>query len=431
MSDGGATSPDGGVSAKPGAETPPEDAPLHLFEATGVELEYMIVDRESLSVRPLADRVLGAVGGTGEVEVELGPMAWSNELALHVVEIKTNGPVAELSGAAERFLDSVRRIDAILESHGARLMPTGMHPWMDPEDELHLWPHEAGPIYRTFHRIFDCTGHGWANLQSMHVNLPFCGDEELGRLHAAIRMLLPVLPGLAASSPFADGRATGYLDSRMEYYRHNADRVPSVAGAIVPERVYSRQEYEDRILGRIYREMEGLDPDGILRHEWVNARGAIARFDRGAIEIRVIDLQETPRADLAVCALTVAAVRAVAEGRLGDPDGIRDWPEERLAEIFRRCLVSGDRTRIAEEDYVRALDLPADVATAGELWRAVRERVGELPPEAEEPLAVILERGCLARRILEATGPEPDRGRLHEVYRELSDCLVQDRVFCS
>jgi len=31
---------------------------LHLFDGYGVELEYMIVDRASLEVRPITDRVL-------------------------------------------------------------------------------------------------------------------------------------------------------------------------------------------------------------------------------------------------------------------------------------------------------------------------------------------------------------------------------------
>ena len=43
-------------------------------------------------------------------------------------------------------------------------------------------------IYDTFDRIFSCKGHGWANLQSMQINLPFRGDEEFARLHAAIRV---------------------------------------------------------------------------------------------------------------------------------------------------------------------------------------------------------------------------------------------------
>ncbi len=91
--------------------------------------------------------------------------------------------------------------------------------------------------------------------------------------------------------------------------------MPSVAGAVVPEPVFTRREYEDDLLGGIYRDLAPLDPEGVLRHEWVNARGAIARFDRGAIEIRVLDVQECPAADLAVAGATIAVVRALVEER--------------------------------------------------------------------------------------------------------------------
>lgn len=402
---------------------------LHLFEATGVELEYMIVDRESLSVQPIADRVLEAMGGSGEVEVELGPVAWSNELALHVIEIKTNGPSSSLLPVPELMLDSVRRIDAILGEHGCRLMPAGMHPWMDPFTELRLWPHEAGEIYRTFDRIFTCSGHGWANLQSTHVNLPFANDEEFGRLHAAIRMVLPILPAIAASSPVADGRPTGFLDTRMEMYRHNARRVPSVAGRVVPERVWTRAGYEGELLGGIYHDLRELDPEGVLRHEWVNARGAIARFDRGAIEIRVLDVQETPRADLAIVAATVAVVRALEEGKLGDPAEHRRWSEDRLGDLFVRVVRDGDETPI-DRDYLGALGFPGETAFASELWSWLLETVqGDELAAFATPLRTILERGPLSRRLLRRLGSAPTRARLREQYEQLCDCLVGDRLY--
>ena len=50
------------------------------------------------------------------------------------------------------------------------------------------------PVYEAFDRIFDCRGHGWANLQSVHLNLPFGDDDEFGRLHAAIRSSFPCCP---------------------------------------------------------------------------------------------------------------------------------------------------------------------------------------------------------------------------------------------
>ncbi len=86
------------------------------------------------------------------------------------------------------------------------------------------WPHEYSPVYEAYDRIFDCRGHGWANPQSVHLNLPLTGDDEFGRLRAAIRLLLPIMPALAASSPVIDGRLTGLMDSRLEVYRTNRRR---------------------------------------------------------------------------------------------------------------------------------------------------------------------------------------------------------------
>src|SRR5215468_8385144 len=143
---------------------------LGLFQGFGVELEHMIVDRRTLDVIPVADRLLmdgarafdrnAANEPVSDVEVPGTNIGWSNELVLHVVELKTASPAPALSGLATHFDDSVRRINTILDRHGARLMPSAMHPWMDPFRQMRLWPHDNGPIYSTFDRIFGCRGHG-------------------------------------------------------------------------------------------------------------------------------------------------------------------------------------------------------------------------------------------------------------------------------
>ena len=71
-----------------------------LFEAFGVEIEAMLVDAGTLSVRPECDALMDRVGGSAGADVELGDIAWSNELTLHVLEQKTNGPAPTLSGLA-------------------------------------------------------------------------------------------------------------------------------------------------------------------------------------------------------------------------------------------------------------------------------------------------------------------------------------------
>jgi gamma-glutamyl:cysteine ligase YbdK (ATP-grasp superfamily) len=291
---------------------------LHLFDGFGVELEYMVVDAESLDVRPVVDELFRSVAGEIVSDVEHSDISWSNELVAHVVELKTSEPAGGFGGLVGQFQEHVGRINAALAPLGARLMPSAMHPWMDPASEMKLWPHDNGPVYEAFDRIFDCRGHGWANLQSVHLNLPFAGDEEFGRLHAAIRLILPILPALAASSPFIEGRPTGVLDSRLDVYRTNCRRVPSVTGRVIPEPVFDRASYEREILHPMYDQIAPLDPEGILQHEWLNARGAIARFDRGAIEIRLLDVQECPAADIAICAAVTAALKAIVAERWSD-----------------------------------------------------------------------------------------------------------------
>lgn len=406
-------------------------AALDAFEGIGIELEYMIVDAASLDVRPLADRLLQQDGRCVN-EIARGALGWSNELALHVIEVKNRDPHTTLDALAPAFATEVAEIERRLESHGARLMPGAMHPWMDPLREMRLWPHGDDSIYRAYDRIFDCRGHGWANLQSMHINLPFADDAQFARLHATVRLVLPLLPALAASSPVADGRIGGWDDTRMRVYCDNAHGFPSIAGLVVPESVDSRAAYESRILQPMYAAIAQHDPQGVLQHEWLNSRGAIARFDRHAIEIRVIDTQECPHADFAIAAATVAVVRMLYD--VHDPTQ-QDIGTEALGAILQRCMREAERARIDDAHYLRLLGIETAACSAGEAWRALLARSAGHEGAAtglarwRPALDTILERGPLARRILHALGPAPDRARLQAVYRRLCDCLRSNSLF--
>ncbi|MEK6799655.1 MAG: glutamate-cysteine ligase family protein [Planctomycetota bacterium] len=403
-----------------------------LFQRFGVELEYMIVDAETLDVLPASDRILQAVAGLGASDAEVDDLTWSNELVLHVIELKTREPAARLDGLNKTFHDGVQRINAILAPIGGRLLPTGMHPWMDPLRETRLWPHAGNEVYEAFDRIFGCRGHGWSNVQAAHLNLPFSDDDEFGRLHAAIRLVLPILPALAASTPIAGGLVTGLLDTRLEHYRRNCASVPSLTGEVVPEPVYTRADYESRILARLYDDVALYDPDEVLRYEWLNARGAIARFVRNTIEIRVLDVQECPSADLVVLEIIVRTLRALIEQRWCDVEFQKRQPTQTLADVLRRTVREADRAVVAEENLLRAFGLaPSTPVTAGELWRGIVERIYDANDSATAPAALrtILSFGPLARRILMAVGDDGRRERLHEVYRELARCLNDDRVF--
>lgn len=430
-----------------------DGTPFGLFERFGVEVEYMVVDRDTLAVRPIVDHVLRDAallpGAVAQVEddadpdwpgiVELGPLTATNELTAHVLEFKTTEPIDALARVPGVLAAGVRAFEPILARHGVMLMPTGMHPTMDPSREMVIWPHDSSPVYRKFDSIFDCRGHGWANLQAVHLNLPFAPpetdaddtpDSQFGRLHAAIRALLPLMPALSASSPISEGKLTGVMDNRLEVYRHNARRVPQVSGRVIPDPVYTRREYEGVLLESIYAALAPHDPEGLLRHEWANSRGCIARFSRNSIEVRVLDVQECPSADAAICAAVAGAVRAIAEGRLGDLDAIRRLGVEPMHRTLLATIDRAGRALVTDAEHLWALGWDgAPTPTAGELWAWLIERtLTHADDWARGPLRVILRRGCLAQRIIDSIG-EATPGRIAGVYRDLARCLARDQVF--
>ncbi|MBU4407149.1 MAG: glutamate--cysteine ligase [Proteobacteria bacterium] len=407
-----------------------------LFEKFGIELEYMLVRDDSLDVAPIADRILEQVAGCITNEVERGIMAWSNELALHVIEIKNSTPVSDLPMLVEKLQHEVEELGRVAASQGAILLPTAMHPWMNPHTETRLWPHGNRDIYHTYNRIFNCQGHGWSNVQSTHLNLGFATDAGFGRLHAAIRVLLPLLPAIAASSPAADGALTGWLDTRLDYYRNNQKLIPSITGQVIPEPVFSEAKYEREIYQRLRRDIAAHDPDGVLEAEWLNSRGAIARFDRNAIEIRVLDIQECPLADVSLAVLICAVLKGVCAERWSGLAALKAAETGGLAEIFSDTVQNGEQAVIDNQRYLALFGRGGKAAmTAGELWQTLAadcaSELAEAGSGIQQSVETMLARGPLSRQIIRALGDTPDRERFREVYWELGKCLAQGRLFFS
>lgn len=403
---------------------------LGLFEGYGVELEYMIVSQKTLDVLPICDRLIQAECGQIQSDVERGRLSWSNELVLHVVELKTTEPVDSLHGLAAGFQGEVRRINQQLAGLGGQLLPSAMHPWMNPFREMRLWPHDYSAVYEAFNRIFDCRGHGWANLQSVHLNLPFANDQEFGRLHAAIRLILPLLPALAAASPLAEGRLTGRMDQRLHVYRSNSAKIPLIAGRVIPEPAFSEADYRTQIFEPMFKSIAPLDPEGVLQEEFLNARGAIARFGRGSIEIRVIDIQECPAADLGVLSLVVSVLKALVQERWGTVQSQQAVAVEPLFELLLQAIDSGERAELKHAELLRLFGYPGSSCSLQELWRHLYEATKpELDGDTQRALENILENGPLARRISRRLTPDSSMPAITTVAEELVECLKHGRQF--
>ncbi|MEZ5977347.1 MAG: glutamate-cysteine ligase family protein [Planctomycetota bacterium] len=417
-----------------------------LFEAWGIEIEAMLVDATSFDVAPVSDRVLRAaearrtgadpgtlpwIGDFGDGRVE-----WSNELVAHVVEFKTAEPATSLEGLADAFRASQRLCDTIArEEAGARLVPGAMHPWMDPKRETTLWPHDNAEIYGAYDRMFDCRRHGWANLQSVHLNLPFANDEEFGRLMAAIRVALPLVPALAAASPVIEGRSTGLLDNRLEVYRTNSAKVGAMTGDVVPEQAFDRETYKRLVFDAIDAQLHAMKADEVLFGvEWTNARGAIARFDRMAIEIRLIDAQECAAADVAVAAAVAGLVRGLVDGRWSSSERQREFASAPLVALLVDATARAGAAVLPGAEYAALFGLEGDPpATARDLLRRLVPGSFAGPAELEAPLQVVLDRGTLGERMVAALGGpevrEPSRDALRSLLGRVSDCMLEGASF--
>jgi gamma-glutamyl:cysteine ligase YbdK (ATP-grasp superfamily) len=455
-----------------------------LWERFGVEMEFMIVDRNTLNVLPRADVPLGKdKDGNQLSDIEYDDIGLSNELVSHVLEFKCAHPKSTFDGLGKRFFHEIRRANKKLEKINAMLLPSACHPFMDPA-EMQLWPYDCLDIYQTYDRIFNCKGHGWANLQSTHLNLSFDGDEEFGELHAAIRLLLPLIPAIAASSPYLDGKYTGYRDARINVYRHNQDKVPEITGQVIPEQAYSYDEYNKMIFDKVKKAIAPYDTEHLLNHFFLNSRGAIARFDRGAIEIRLVDIQECPNADIAIAELEIATLKAIVNGRFASSrsgnaadisetagssasseniaansvphtlkeyrEFLRNFDTTRLAELLNKTVKDAENATIDWPEYLSVFGMnfatasssstpaanttattpTAKAVTAGDLWKHIYSVVkNDLTEVSQSVMEKMLERGTLSSALYKALGDTPSHEAFVTEYKKLADCLTHNRLY--
>jgi carboxylate-amine ligase len=327
------------------------------------------------------------------------------------------------------FGTNISEINSLLKKHNAMLLPTASHPFMNPFLETRLWQHENKKIYALYDRIFGCSNHGWANLQSVHLNLSFHGDAEFAKLHAAIRLILPIIPALAASSPLREGKLTGWADSRMQAYLKHQDKMPSLIGRLIPEAVYSEEEYDQKIFAPIRRAIESWDHGRITNHYFLNSRGAIARFDRGSIEIRVTDVQECPDADIAISSFIIEILKMLVNEKYSAFEDQSRLDENRLYDIFFNVIRDGEKTGIDDHQYINIFGIKDGNVTAHQIWNHLFIDVKEaMEPKDSNIISYLLDAGSLSSRIIKKVGTEPNHEQIVSVYHELAECLKENRM---
>lgn len=404
------------------------------YEVCGIEIEYVLVD-EALEPVHLAEELLSALAGRATSEVELGVVGFSNEFFDHLIEIKTQVPLRSLVETEEVLAEGAARLSEQLGRMGARAMPTSMHPWLDPA-WAERWTRSNRAVYDTYARLFDTSTHGWANVQSCQSNLPLGREHEAVAMMNAASLLVPYLPAIAASSPMYGGRLRRSVDNRLAFILEHQSKLPATQGVIVPEYVDSLTGYRRDVLRPMYAAVDELPDAKVLRHEWLNARGAVFKFSRRSMEVRVVDSQECVKMDVAIAAFIRGALHDLAadsiRGRLPLPD------HRLLVEDFHACVHEGSRARVWAPHLTtleRGDDGKASVrAVLDQLLTRASRRMKKGEQGYLELLDQVRRGGTLSERIADRLDPfAGDAAALREqaraVYLELCDCLAQNRVW--
>ena len=387
----------------------------------GPEHEFSLVNEE-LKVLPIVDKVIKDFYGRIVNFVELPDFTFGKELQLHVMEIKANAPFK----SPELFEDTIQNavatlLDFLGKKYHASLLGTGMHPLLRL-DETSVWSHRHRKIYQECSKIFNLKQHGWLNIQSFHLNLPYSKEANGVLQHNLLANLCAYLPAVSASSPICEGAISPNVDNRLYFYKLNQREVPSIAGDIIPEFVSSFAQYREDVIGRYSQDLAKAGAgQTILFKEWVNSRGVIFRFDRSALEVRVMDEQECVKSDVALSCFIRAALRGLMAEK-AEP-----LPHQLLVKDFNSIMANGLNAKV----------LHPQGETARQVCRYLLTLASENADDAEKKYLWVvqkrIENGNLSElireRILRRTQKTDFKEAVLSVYSTLIKCLADNQPY--
>ncbi|MEH2294744.1 glutamate--cysteine ligase [Nostoc sp.] len=142
---------------------------------------------------------------------------------------------------------------------------------------------------------------------SVHINIGISDPEVLMRACRVIRMEAPLFLALSASSPFLDGKTTGYHSTRWGLFPQTPSHVPLFAS------------HADHIQWVENQLAAGTMQN--IRHLWASVRpnGDRRPYDLNRLELRICDLVTDPIALLGISALLEARLLQIIENPSIDP----------------------------------------------------------------------------------------------------------------
>ncbi len=263
-----------------------------------VEEEFAILDPETLSLTNRFEDLQAAAKGT-ELEENL-----VGELIASEVEVRT-GRCETFAEVAARVPERRAQLSAVADSLGVSLAATGTHPWSPWQEQRII----DTPHYRRNDELLRYVV--WRNNSfGQHLHVAIRGADRVVKVNDGLRVFLPDLLAVSASSPFVEGVDSGLHSARTEIFTRMFPRCG------VPDPYGDWATFEDYVR-TLYR------TGSITEHTqlWWSVRPHLA-FP--TVEIRIADGQPDTGEAIGLAALmyalTARIARAVDEGEpLAEP----------------------------------------------------------------------------------------------------------------
>ena len=276
-------------------------------------------------------------------------------------QIETNTQVCDSVSALRDALKATRRL--VIETargHGAEVMAASTHPFAAWQSQLPT----AKQRYEDFAVVYQEPVRRLV-VNGMHVHAGFGDVDSRIRVMTALRRYLPLLNALSGSSPFNEGRESGFKCGRLNLF----EALPRTS---IPGPLHSRAEF-DALVGE-YQRLEFIGDGSEL---WWDIRPSMTY---PTVELRICDV--CPRIEDALCIAAMYACLIRMLLRLDRDDALpAEPPTEIIAEnkwlaqrygmlAFLGDTRRGGRVDIADEiealvealtDDARALDCEAEL----------------------------------------------------------------------
>jgi carboxylate-amine ligase len=346
----------------------------------GLEEEVMILDAETLDLRPCGPELLAAAGPDAPFKLEM-PAA----------QLEVAGaPGATIDEAIGDLAGGRRSLAALGEASGARIAALAVHPFAAAEGRINDTPRYAAieSEYATAARR--------QLLASLHVHVCVRGADRALMVHNALRGHLPDVAALAAAAPFHEGRDTGLASIR-----------PLIAALLPrqgpPPALESWEAFAD-----------GLRWAGDPAAWWWELR---PHRIHGTLEVRVPDVQPTVAGAAAIGGFVHALVMWLAE-RHDAGEALPVAESWRIAENRWSALRHG--TRGTMRDLQSGAEVPTDERLAA-LLDAVTPTARRIGAGAALAGArAVLEAGGTATRLRAAAG-----GDVRALTEHVAGCYLE------